>query len=196
MGEIKSAYERAMERVAGIGKASKEETLKWKNAPEGQRLAAQYLSEESNLAAELDKYGDEARAFVVEGVQEVLLRNIDLPVDDVARNKSKRSMDGIRIMKKDKSALENAYSKMRRVFEHYEQDGEQQKRQARESLKRSFEARIQQALQQQGGLPPGARIDVESQPQFQEEWHRVLAQLDSQYYTLLEEYKQEIVGIR
>ncbi|MFC1999867.1 hypothetical protein ACFLXE_03805 [Chloroflexota bacterium] len=196
MAEMKSAFERAMERVAKIGEPSKEEKLTWKYVPEGQRLAAEYLKEQSNLVAELGKFMEEERVFVAKGVEEVLFRNIGLPVSDFAKSTSRRAMEGIKAVKVDKAAVENVYSKMRRVFDHYEQEGEQQRNQTYEMLKQKFQARVQQLVQQQGGLPPGAKIDVESQPQFQEEWRRALSQLDSQYVTLLDEYKQEISGIR
>ena len=196
MGEMKSAYERAMERVAKLEEPSEEELLKWKYVPEGQRLAADYLKEEGNLVADVGKYGEEARRFVVEGADEILLRAIGLPENEAAKMKSKRAMEGIKEMKADKAALENVYTKMRRLFEHYETDGGQQKRQAYETLKQSFEARMQQAIRQQGGVPPGARISVETQPQFQEELRRTLAQLDSQYLKLLDEHRQEISQLR
>jgi hypothetical protein len=38
-------------------------------------------------------------------------------------------------------------------------------------------------------------IDVEKQPQFLEEWQRVQAQMEAQYLTLLDEYKQELAVI-
>ncbi len=38
-------------------------------------------------------------------------------------------------------------------------------------------------------------IDVESQPQFREEWRKMQAQLDSQYAKLLDEAKQELLRI-
>ena len=196
MGEIKSAFEKAMERVEKIGEASEKEIARWKYIPEGEKLAARYLKDEGNLTAELGKYGEEAKHFVIEGAEEVLLRNIDLPLNDLAKKNSRRAMEAIKTLKKDKGSVENVYSKMRRIFSHYEQEGEQQKRQAYEGLRQDFHARIEQAIRQQGGLPAGANINVESHPQFQEEWRRVLAQLNSQYYKLLEEYKQEITGIR
>jgi hypothetical protein len=195
MGEIKSAFEKAMERAEKLEKPSEEELLRWKYVPEGQKLAADYLREEANLAGELGNYEEGPKRFVIEGAGEILLRSIGLPVHDAARKSSKRAMEGVKVIKRDKGALENVYSQIRRLFEHYENEGEQQRRQAYDSLKQSFQMRIQQAVQQQGGLPPGARIDVESQPQFQEEWRRVQAQVDSQYHRLLDEYKQEITNI-
>ena len=194
MGDIKSAFERAMERVEKIGEASEEELIKWKYIPEGQNLATKYLQEESNLGADLDSHEDKAKPFVVQGAEEVLLSNINLPVNEFARKNNKRAMEGIKVLKKDKTGVENVYSKMRRIFEHFEQEGEQQRRQAYENLKQDFMMKIQQAMRQQG-VPPGAKIDVERQPQFQEEWRRVSAQLDSQYHKLLGEYKQEIVNL-
>jgi len=65
----------------------------------------------------------------------------------------------------------------------------------RGKLKADFEAKLKQALQQQGGSYLGAKIDVERQPQFQEEWRKAQAQLDSQYLALLSEYKQELSAI-
>ncbi len=196
MDEMKSAFEKAMERVGKIEKASEEELLRWKYVPEGQRLAVKYLKDECNLTVELGKYGDEAKHFIVEGAEEVLLRNINLPANDFARKSNKKAMEAIKALKRDKAGVENVYSKIRRIFAHYEQEGEQQRRQAYEMLKQDFQAKIQQAIQQQGGLPVGAKINVENQPQFQQEWRMVLTQLDSQYQKLLEEYKQEITSIR
>ncbi len=45
-------------------------------------------------------------------------------------------------------------------------------------------------------MPAGqVRVDVERQPQFQEEWRRVLAQLDGQYLKVLDDYKRELADI-
>ena len=55
--------------------------------------------------------------------------------------------------------------------------------------------KLQQAMRQQG-IPSNARINVESQPQFQEEWHMALSQMDAQYNQLLDEYKRELAGVK
>jgi hypothetical protein len=197
MGDIKSAREIAMEKVAELGEASEEERLRWKYAPEGERLAARYLKEGCNLVAELGKYETQATRYVIEGATEILVRNLNLPRDDVARRNNKRAMDGLKILKQDKASTENVFSGIRRVFDHYQGQGEQQKRQAYQSFKAEFTAKVQQAMQQQfGGTPLGFKIDVERQPQFQEEWRQVLANLDSQYYKLLDEYKRELLALK
>jgi hypothetical protein len=195
MGDIKSAIEIAMEKAEGLGRATDEERLKWEYVPEGERLAARYLKQDCNLVAELSRYEEKIKKYVIQGVADILIRNINLPKNNLVKRTNKKAMDGLKIVKSDKASVENVYSKIRRIFEHYVGQGEQQKKQAYESLKAEFEARIKQAIQQQLGSFMGIRIDVERQPQFQEEWRKLLIQLDSQYVMLLDEYKQELSAI-
>ena len=195
MGEIKSAAEIAREKIEKLGGVTEEERLKWKYVPEGEKLAARYIKEDCNLAVELNKYEEEARKYVTEGASDILVRNIGLPRNDALRRNNKKAMEGLKVIKNDKVAVENVFSKMRHVLEHYVQQGEQQKKQAYESLKADFEAKIQQAIRQQTGVNAKMKIDVERQPQFQEEWLKLQAQLDSQYFKLLDEYKQELAAI-
>ena len=195
MGDIKSAREIAMEKVEKLGKATDEERLRWKYVPEGERLAARYIKQDCNLVAELSQYEKKVTRYVIEGAVDILVRNINLPKNDLTRRNNKRAMDGLKTLKSDKVGVENVYSKIRRIFNHYMEQGEQQRKQAYESLKTEFEAQVQQAAQQQLGLPMRIKIDVERQPQFQEEWRKIQAQLDSQYLKLLDEYKQELLSI-
>jgi len=195
MADIKSAREIALEKIEKIGEATPEERLRWKHVPEGEKLAAKYLKQNLNLSAELSNYEESVVGYIKEGVTDILLRNINLPGNDIAKKNNKKAMEGIKSLKKDKVGVENIYSKMRNIFNHYAEQGEQQRRQAYQQLKTEFEAKVQQALQQQMGSAAGFKIDVERQPQFQEEWHQLLAQLDGQYIVLLNEYKQELAAI-
>ena len=195
MGDIKSALEIAMEKIERLGKATDEERLKWKYVPEGERLAVKYLKQDCNLVDALSQYQESARRCIVEGAGDILIRNINIPKDDLAKRNNKRVMDGLKNLKDAKVAVENVYSKIRRIFNHYAEQGEQQRKQAYESLKTELEAKMQQAFQQQLGSLLRVKIDVEKQPQFQEEWRKIQTQLDSQYLKLLDEYKRELSGI-
>jgi hypothetical protein len=195
MGDIKSAREIAMEKIAKLGEVTDEERLKWKYVPEGEKLAVRYIKVGCNLVDELSRYEEKVKRYVIEGAGEVLTRNIDLPKNDLAKRNNKKAMEGLKVIKSNKVDVENVFSKIRRLFAHYLEQGEQQRKQAYDSLKIDFEAKIQQAMQQQLGLPARIRVDVERQPQFQEEWRKVQAQLDSQYLKLLNEYKQELLTI-
>jgi len=197
VGDIKSAWEIAQEKIEKIGSVTTEERRKWEYVPVGEKLAARYLKEDYNLVAELDQYDDNTRKYVIEGVQDVLIRNIALPKNDITKGNNKRAMDGLKTLKNDKVAVENVYSKISRIFDHHAEQGEQQKKQAYESLKAEFRAKIQQSLQQQLGSASFtlADTDIERQPQFQEEWQKLRTQLDLQYTKLLDEYKQELLSL-
>jgi len=192
--ELKSAFDIAMERAEKLGEESPEEIRKRDLIPQGERLAARYLKGQCNLVVELSKYDDADRGYVAEGVKGVLLRNLDVPKNDVAKRTNRAAMEGIKSLKQDKGGIENVYSKLRRLFKHYEEEGSEQRRQAYEALKQDFYMNLQQLAQQQG-VPAGISIDVEHHPQFQEQWRLTLAKLDSQYRTLVEEYKREMESI-
>jgi len=146
--------------------------------------------------AELSQYKDNIREYIIQGVAEVLISNINLPDNDSAKRSNRRVMEGLKVVKSDKVGVENVYSKIRRIFDHYAGEGAQQREQAYQSLKAEFEAKMKQALQQQQlGTFAGMKLDVERLPKFQEEWHRAQVQLDSQYLKLLDEYKQELSAI-
>jgi hypothetical protein len=196
MGEIKSAAEIAREKLEKIGEPTPEERLKWKYAPEGEKLAARYLKDGDDLASEVGKFDAEGRQTIMTTISDILVRNISLPRTEAARRDNKRAMDGLKELKKDKVAVENTLSKMRRIFDHYAQEGARQKQEAYDSLKAEFDAKIQQAVRQQTGVNGRINIDVEKQPQFIEEWQRVQAQMEAQYLNLLDEYKQELTAIK
>ncbi|MFC1958372.1 hypothetical protein ACFLV6_00395 [Chloroflexota bacterium] len=195
MDDIKSAREIAMEKVEKIGETTEEERLKWKYVPQGEKLAAKYLKEDCNLRVEISKYEENVKKYVIEGATEILSRNINLPKDELAKKNNRKVMDGLKFLKSDKVSVENVYSKIRYLFNHYAEQGEQQRQQAYQSLKAELEAQIQQAAQQQLGPLMGTKIDVEKQPQFQQEWRKMLTQLDSQYLSHLNECKRELSEI-
>ncbi len=192
MSDIKSAAEIAQEKLKEIEGATDEERLRWKYVPEGEKLAAKYLKQNINLTAELGKYEEKVRGYIKEGASEILIRNINLPTSDLARRTNKKAMEGLKTLKNDKVGVENIFSSIRNIFKHYAEQGEQQRKQAYASLKTEFEAKVREAMQQQLSPLIGMKLDVERQPQFQEEWRRLQIQLDSQYVRLLDEYKQEL----
>jgi hypothetical protein len=196
MGDIKSAAEIAREKLEKIGAPTEEERLKWKYAPEGEKLAARYLKEDTvNLTNAVKKYDDKGKKVVVASVNEILLRNISLPRNEMARKTTKKAMDGLKALKNDKSAVETVFGRIRHVLDHYVQEGDKQKKQAYEALKTEFEAKVQQALRQKTGVNARIKVDVEKQPQFQDEWQRLLAQMEAQYVNLLDDYKKDLAAI-
>ena len=195
MDRIPSALERALERVEKLGKASAEDLQRSRFREEGQKLAAQYLNGEANLRTELGSYDDGVeRSGLVEGIEEVLIRNLELPTTDAAKDRNRLAMDGLKLTKKDPGAVENIFSKMRQIFNHYTGQGEMQRKEAYENLKRDMQMRLSQMARQQG-MPPIDMQHMENHPQFQMEWRKTKAQLESQYDLYMKEYREQLSSL-
>ena len=195
MADIKSAYEIAMEKINNIESATAEEKMQWKFVPKGETLAAKYMKDDINLPTELAKFTDAEKKYVMQGISAILARNIDLPKNDAVKKNNKKAMDGLTTVKKDKKGLENVFSKIRYIFNHYAEQGEAQKKAAYEQVKEEFAMKLQQALAQQGSAARVNNIDIERQPQFQEEWRKMLMRLDAQYLQHLNEYRHELLAV-
>lgn len=195
MDRIPSALERALERVEKLGKASAEDLQRSKFKEEGQKLAAQYLNGDASLRPELAKYDEgPERSGLVEGIEEVLVRNLELPTTDAAKDRNRLAMDGLKLTKKDPGAVENIFSKMRQIFNHYTGQGEMQRKEAYENLKREMQMRLSQVARQQG-MPPIDIQHMESHPQFQMEWRKAKAQLETQYDLYMKEYREQLASL-
>jgi hypothetical protein len=195
MGDIKSAREIAMEKIDKLGEPTPEELLEWKYLPEGEKLAARYLKGDAQLPAELSKFDKYAIRYVSEGICNILIKNILLPKDEITKKTNKLAMDGIKAVKNDKAQVEEIFNQIRHIFNHYADQGDKQTKQSYAALKADFQAKLEQALRQQGGAMSGVRIDVEKQPQFLEEWRKVKIQLESQYLQVLNEFKHELEAL-
>jgi hypothetical protein len=192
MADIKSFREIAMEKIASIGEASEEDQLKWKYLPEGEKLAAACLSESKGIKPEIDKYDKKVREFVLKGAEKVFISNISIPKNDILKNTNEKSMQNLLSIKNDKNAVKEVYNKINYIFDHYNMQGKQQREQSYELLKNDFQNKVQQALSQQMGTKNNIDINVENLPQFQEEWKKVVSQIDNQYNNYLNEYKQNL----
>jgi hypothetical protein len=194
MGEIKSAFEKAMEKVEKMGKPSEEELKRLQHLPAGNTLAAKYLNDEKfNFEAELAKHkGTGARPYIVEGALEIFLRNITLPHDEREKMLTGRALTGIRFIKENKKQLDGIYEHIKNIIGYYEQTRQHTFAQ----FKKDFETKIKenpQMLQQLSGR--GGNVEAQLQMQFQDEWRRASQELDSKYEKALEEQKQMIQSI-
>jgi len=194
MSEMKSAWEKAMEKVEKLGKLSEEELKQLEYQPVGSKLAAKYLQETNySLDAELVKYkGTGVRKYVLQGAQEILLHNIFLPKNEHDKDTARRAMTGLKLLKENKNLLNTTIDRITTLLNYYVQA----RQQTYQNFKKSFEDKLQEAnkaMQQQVGAK--TRIEPEQHPQFLEEWRRINSQLDAQYEKALEEHKQQIMKI-
>jgi len=192
MSEMKSAWEKAMEKAEKLGKLSEEEFKQREYQPAGNKLAAKYLQEmDYNLDAEMTKYkGTGIRKYILQGAEEIFLRSIILPKNEYDMQATRRAMAGLRLLKENKKLLDTVLDRITNLLNYYGQARQQTYLQ----FKKDFEAKLRepnQAMQQQVGAK--VRIEPEQHPQFMEEWRRINSQLDAQYEKALEEHKQQIL---
>ncbi|APV44091.1 hypothetical protein Dform_00736 [Dehalogenimonas formicexedens] len=195
MGEIRSAKEIAAERLKDIGEITEEDRLRWKFVPAGEKLGQRYMSERLDIEGELATFDDKQLPFVKQGMTQSLLIYLDLPRNETIETRNYKVMEGLMQIKEDKQSAATALGQLQRVFEHYAQQGEAQRAQAKQTLKNKFEQSLKQALRAQGKAYPD-QVNVEQFPQFEEEWRRTLAQMEQQYVKSLDEIKKHLAQIQ
>lgn len=194
MSEMKSAWEKAMEKAEKLGKPSEEELKQLEYIPAGNIVAAKFLQEEKyDLDAELTKYkGSGGRQYIIQGAQEIFMRNIALPHNDHDKKVISRAMAGIKLLKENKKQIDVIYDRINNLISYYEQARQQTLAQ----FKKNFEAKLQEAsknLQQRAGA--GVNIEAQIQQQFQDDLRRTINELDAQYEKALQEHRQQILKI-
>ncbi|AGG07832.1 hypothetical protein CY91_07025 [Dehalococcoides mccartyi] len=196
MGDIKSAFEIAMEKLKDIEEVTEDEKARWKYLPAGEKLATAYLKETVNLKTELEQYQGKAREYVGKGIENLLLSLIALPENEAATRIGSKAMEGIKSIKEDQAAAETVISQMVQIIAHYTDQGEKQRRSAYDQLKQQYSQYLQKAIQQGMEMPPGLSSDIEKHPRFQEEWRKRKNEFEARYIESLAQMKQELSQIK
>lgn len=190
MGEMKSAYEKAMEKIEKLGKPSPEEVGELEYVPKGNLIAARYLKgEDIELVEEINRFEQKVRKYIHRGVEEILLENIALPQKEAQALANKRAIEGLVSLKKDKKNSQALLEQLRMVFNYYEKAKQQVAQQARQAVEMKL-SEAMKAMEQQSGMK--LRIDVESQPEYKEGLFKAMAQLNQQYEKALIDWREHI----
>lgn len=189
---IKTAWEKALERAAGIN-ISAEDLTRMEEMDAGKALGARYIRDTNvDLEAELDKYQDSSRENVRKGLAETLLRAISLPTDETTLQHNLRAMQGLLMLTSNKGRLQSIFTELDTLFNYYAQAYKQAYLTVRDKYERRA-VQTQQALEMQTGVR--MRVNVERMPEFMDEWMRTLGNLNAQYEQLLAEKKECIKEI-
>ena len=194
MGEMKSAWQIAMEKADKLGKVSPDELNSIKYVPEGNRIASLFIQDEkSDLLSELAKFpAGEAARFIKKGIDEILVRNITLPRNDEDARKTNRAMAGLRLIKENKKQLELVLGLVNTLVNQYQVALQQ----TYAEFKKKAEVTVQQASRTMRPLrgdqmPPEQKLQL----QLQEEWRMVHSELDAQYDRALDEHRRKILEL-
>ena len=193
MAEIRSTMDMVMERAARMAAEAEETSADDSLTNEGMRLAAAYLSGEgTNLLEQLKSKAPEEQMAVRGGMAQTLLRNIVLPRDEQISEQSLHSLMGLQELSGNSSDITTLCSELKQILEQYGQHREQVKQQFDESILNQ----LKMQLQQQGmAVDDEMALNPTMHPQYQEEWARTSAELNSQYNDALDQRK-DLIGQR
>lgn len=188
MAEIRSTMDLVMERAARMGKASADELEQEDTRKQGMKLAAEFLdSKIDNLMNSLSELPAEKQMAIRQAMVEVLLRNIFLPRDEVAKKRTNKAAAGIVELGGGAGDLSSICAEMQHILGQYNQHREQLKTQLEEQVKAQYE---QLLAQQRGGVPSESmNPELALQAKVKEEWTRLETELSDQYNQALEQHK-------
>ena len=191
MDKIKSAFEKAMERAEQLAPPTEEERLEWKWGPEGKRLAGLFMESKADLAKEVEGVEQPARQYLIKGLIDVLAETLRIPKNEPALQSSERTLEALTQLMG--APMKEIAERVRYVWTQYLQFYPQQTKEAFEKLKPMVQSQLEQAVRQQTGTQGPVDLGpIETRPEFQAQWMKVLTQLEEPYESHLREFRQQI----
>lgn len=192
MPKIKSALEIALEKTQEV-KISDQELLEKKIKNTSLEIASQFLKDsEYDMAKSLKAIDKKYYRLAVDTIQDVLLKNIILPVTDLQKNDLDKIFSGLNIIKKNTNKLNKIFSELDQLFQQYKQ----QKETLLEQLKRQMEPVIQQTQKQIAEqMGTNVVIDPLQHPEFQKQYKNYLNQINGQFTEYLNKIKDIIRSV-
>ena len=191
MAEIKSTMDLVMEKLARMDLDDAPDLDEEELQREGMRLAAEYLrGEKEELSSGLNTVEIGRQPFLRSGMVQALLRNIVLPRNDELMAAARRAMAGLLAIAGGSGDIQSMLQDVSNILERY---GEHRK-QMRSQLEQAFAQQMKQMednLAKQTGM--SMNLQPSQHPKFQEEWQRLVGDLDDQYGRAIEQYKAEIL---
>jgi len=194
MTEMKSAWEKAMEKAESWVNQRPKKSNSLSTSPPGTLLRLNFSRRRNTIwmPSWPNIKAAEARQYIIQGAQEIFLRNITLPHNEHDKIVTTKALAGIKILKDNKKQLDVLYDRINNLLSYYDQA----RQQTFSQFKKNFEAKVQEAaksLKQRPGA--AANLEAQIQQQFQDEWRRSSNELDTQYNKALEEHKEQILKI-
>jgi len=185
MGEIRSALEIALEKADRLGKIDKEELEKQKWSDEGKKIAASYIqSQVDSLQEAISKLEGSDVAAVLDGVMDVLLRNVMLPRDAMQWDTINRALKGLVEVKGSSAA--QVIPQIEQLLKTYEQTRDQYHQQFKEQLNQRLGG-----AQGMYGMDPN---EMQALAQLEQEWTKISSQINEQFEQQLQPMKEYLRG--
>lgn len=188
MGEMKSAFDKAMEKVERLGKLSPEEMRERADAeyaPIGRAVAERYLGHgyKQLLMEEVERYSGDEKVIVIGAVLSRLVEAIDFAGGDLLE----RALDGLLILK-GKGRTEGTTEEIRGLLGEFRDVQEQKYIREKERIEKDERELLHQL--RISGSAVGA-INLEAS----EAWGMISQEIDSQFSERLGVLKRELLDL-
>lgn len=185
MGEMKSAFEKALEKADKIGKLSPEEMREREEAeyaPVGRAIAERFLGHghKQILKEEVERYSSDENGIVVRAALSLLVKSIALTSSDLIE----RSLDGLLTLK-DRERIGGTVDRIRILFAEFQEKREQEYEREKENIDKSERELLHQIRIAGSAVGP-------INPKASESLNLVYEQLNSRFNERLETLKQEL----
>ncbi|HBH31210.1 MAG: hypothetical protein N839_0006260 [Desulfofustis sp. PB-SRB1] len=190
MAQIKSTLELVMERADRLAADVADTPEQYDKELTGVRLAAAFLNDQSTpLSQTLKEHPAADQMQIRKGMATTLLRNIVLPRDGEISSRSLLSLRNLPELAGKSRDISAICKEIKQILEQYRKHLDQVK----EQFDQSILQQLKMQLQQQGlAVADELSLNPAMHPQYQEEWSRVLTDLNSQYEEALEQRKNQI----
>lgn len=188
MSEMKSAFERALERAEKLGKLSPEEMRQQKEeeyTPVGRAVADRYLGHGRNaiLEEEVGRYSGDEKAIVIQAALSRLVEAISLESDE----KAERAIAGVLVLRGEEKIREIG-ERITGLLGEYREAKREKYEQEREHIERR-EREVLHQLRISGSAVGDINLKVG------DEWARTSQKLLSQFNARLGDLKHELSNL-
>ncbi len=185
MGEIRSALEIALEKADKLGKISKEDLEKQKWTDEGKKIAAAFIQGKvDNLQDALSELKGSDVAAVLDGVMDVLLRNVMLPRDALQWDTINRALKGLVEIKGSSAA--QVVPQIEQLLKTYEQ--------TRDQYRQQFKEQVNQRMGGAQGMYGMDPQELQAMAALEQEWTKISSQINEQFEQQLRPMKEYLRG--
>jgi len=188
--KIKSAYEMALERFEQRAAVSPEELERTDNLQRGKTMAAEFLRDSKyDLDGKLKEKPAHTHEYLIEGMADTFIKNIQLPTDSASVETNLRAISGLMIIKKQKEKVLAVFEQLKHLFTYYEKASIQ----TYDQLKEEYRAKIIAKAKSMGyGDVVEQNVDPERYAGFREDWMKIRMRLNDQYQGILIEQKDKL----
>lgn len=190
---IKSAWEIALEKIEKQ-KISQSEIDEMEATEIGKKIAGKFLiSKKFNLQTEINRHPQHLRKYIKNSIEKILLLNVILPTSKTILKETRKSLEGIVMIKENKSEALKICAHIETILKQYKEERENYYSSLRSEISRKMEE-IRKSVEEELNLP--VKVDVESQPEFEKTWKEISSQLDQKYQPILDEAKEFLRSVK